>query len=122
MLKDLIHLHRKFIHDIGDESGIQAFEETVSELNIYYDVEKNLAKAKESYVCIQFEKDTAYFDQYGEAEICGDLIDIIEDIPTKRKNDEGIYDESVAAIGIKLKCQHGELSIALGDFKTIDDF
>lgn len=119
-LKNEIIVHRRIINEIGTKDQIHDFEELVLELSNYFNIERNISRITDSFICIQFEKDTFYYYHYGDETICGNLIEIIEDVSTNRKGDSGEFLESIAPFGIKLECQYGELDIAIGDFKSIE--
>ncbi len=95
-------------------------EELLNELKIYYNTEKYLSEIRSSMLYFTFSEDTEYFLKFGNKTMCGNFLSLIEDVPTNRKNDHGIFENSISAFGIRVDCQEGKLDIAYGDLKSIE--
>jgi hypothetical protein len=118
-LKNAIKQQRDFYVEMCDENALQEFEELVIELSNFFNVENNLQIINATLLCIKFETDTGYYKLYGSKEVCGNLVAIINNVPTQRLEDNK-FTEKISSYGIKFKCQYGELDIAIGDFKEIE--
>ena len=118
-LKNQVKQQRDFYIEIGDENTLEEFEELVIELSNFFNVESNLQLIDDTLLCIKFEPDTRNYNLYGSDDICGKLVEIIENVPTQRLKD-GEFTDMISPYGIKLRCQYGDLDIAIGDFKAIE--
>jgi hypothetical protein len=106
-----------------DEEQKTYFKEFLSELTLYFNPDIYLRNLENTLVCLKFSPKSHLYERFGDKEICGKYLGLIESHVTRIKNNQDEYVEEDCSIAFKFGYPKTAdvIEVAIIDLKTMEE-